>query len=238
VKVVLFCGGQGLRLRGAVGSLPKPMVPIGGRPLLWHIMRYYASYGHGDFVVCVGHQAAAISDYFMRTAHDFRINFVDTGLHASIGERFRAVRELLSGEDAFLANYGDTVTDAVLPDVIAHHTASAKTASLLAVRPNYTFDVVKIDGTRVRGFHDIAETGIWINGGYFVFGGDVFDYIEAGEDLPEMFRRLIEADELIAFAHDGFWAPMDTLKDKQRLDALVEGGAPWDTGAVVAAASA
>lgn len=238
MKVVLFCGGQGLRLRGAVGSLPKPMVPIGGRPLLWHIMRYYATYGHRDFVVCVGHQGAAISDYFTRTAHDFRVEFVDTGLHASIGERFRAVRERLSGDDVFLANYGDTVTDAVLPDVIAHHTASGKAASLLAVRPNYTFNVVETDGTRVRGFHDIAETGIWINGGYFVFRGDVFDYIEAGEDLPEMFRRLIEADELTAYSHDGFWAPMDTLKDKQRLDALVEGGAPWDTGAAVAAASA
>jgi glucose-1-phosphate cytidylyltransferase len=217
-----------MRLRGAVGSLPKPMVPIGGRPLLWHIMRYYAHYGHRDFVVCVGHQANAIRDYFDRTAHDFRIRYVDTGLDSSIGERFHAVRDELAGEDLFLANYGDTLSDVPLPPLLEHHARCGKVASLLSVRPNYTFNVVTADGPSVRAFHDIAESGLWINGGYFVFRRDVFDYLEAGEDLPAMFNRLIAAGELATYAYEGFWAPMDTLKDKQRLESLVEsGGSVW-----------
>jgi glucose-1-phosphate cytidylyltransferase len=217
-----------MRLRGAVGLLPKPMVPIGGRPLLWHIMRYYAHFGHADFLVCVGHQAAAIRDYFARTPHGWQIEFVDTGLDASIGERFFAVRDHLRSEAIFLANYGDTVTDAALPTLIDHHASSGKAASLLQVRPNYTFNVVTADGNRVTGFQDIADTGIWVNGGYFVFRRDVFDYIRPGEDLPAMFQRLIAADELVSYPYEGFWAPMDTLKDKQRLEALVEsGGSVW-----------
>ena len=241
VKVVLFCGGQGLRLRGAVGSLPKPMVPVGGRPLLWHIMRYYAHFGHREFVVCVGHQAAAIRDYFERTPHEWRIDYVDTGLGASIGERFYAVQEELAGEEVFLANYGDTVTDVSLPVLIEHQAASGKAASLLSVRPNYTFNVVSSEGSRVTEFHDIAQSGIRVNGGYFVFRRDVFDYIEEGEDLPIMFQRLIAADQLVAYPYDGFWAPMDTLKDKQRLESLVEsGGSIWQVweGSGPAAASA
>jgi glucose-1-phosphate cytidylyltransferase len=217
-----------MRLRGAVGALPKPLVPIGGRPLLWHIMKYYAHFGHRDFVVCVGHHAAAIQDYFERTPHDWRIEYVDTGLDSSIGERFYAVRDQLAGEEIFLANYGDTVTDVALPVLIDHHARNGKIASLLSVRPNYTFNVVTSEGPEVTGFHDIAQTGIRINGGYFVFRNDVFDYIEEGEDLPVMFQRLIDADQLVAYPYEGFWAPMDTLKDKQRLESLVEsGGSIW-----------
>jgi len=217
-----------MRLRGAVGSLPKPLVPIGGRPLLWHIMKYYAHFGHRDFVVCVGHEAAAIQDYFERTPHDWRIEYVDTGLDSSIGERFYAVRDQLAGEEIFLANYGDTVTDVALPVLIDHHARNGKIGSLLSVRPNYTFNVVTSEGPQVTGFRDIAQSGIRINGGYFVFRNDVFDYIEEGEDLPVMFQRLIDADQLVAYPYEGFWAPMDTLKDKQRLESLVEsGGSIW-----------
>lgn len=217
-----------MRLRGAVGSLPKPLIPIGGRPLLWHIMKYYAHFGHRDFVVCVGHQAAAIQDYFERTPHNWGIEYVDTGLESSIGERFYAVRNHLAREEIFLANYGDTVTDVALPVLIDHHARNGKVASLLSVRPNYTFNVVSSEGPQVTGFRDIAQSGIRINGGYFVFRNDVFDYIEEGEDLPVMFQRLIDADQLVAYAYEGFWAPMDTLKDKQRLESLVEsGGSIW-----------
>jgi glucose-1-phosphate cytidylyltransferase len=242
VKVVLFCGGLGLRLRGVTGVVPKPMVPVGGRPLLWHIMRYYVHFGHRDFVLCVGHQADVIKRYFGRDefrAEGWRVSFVDTPLEASIGERFFAVREHVD-EDVFLANYGDTVTDVALPELIETHRKSGKAASLLSVRPNYTFNVVATDGSkRVTAFHDIAETGLRINGGYFVFERRVFDYIEEGEDLPEMFHRLIAADELVAYAYDGFWAPMDTLKDKERLEALVSsGGSVWQVWEPTAAASA
>lgn len=213
-----------MRLSGFPGSLPKPMVPIGDRPLLWHIMSYYAYFGHRDFLVCVGHQASAIRTYFERTPHRWCIDLIDTGLDSSIGERFHAVRDHLANEEVFLANYGDTVTDVPLPTLIDHHSRSGKVASLLSVRPNYTFNVVTSDGARVTGFQDIAETGIRINGGYFVFRSEVFDYLRAGEDLPAMFERLIAADQLVSYAYGGFWAPMDTLKDKERLEALVASG--------------
>jgi glucose-1-phosphate cytidylyltransferase len=241
VKVVLFCGGQGLRLRGVAGVGPKPMVQVGGRPLLWHIMKYYAHFGHRDFLLCVGHQADVIKRYFGRgafLAEGWSVDFVDTPIDASIGERFSAVRDLID-DDVFLANYGDTVTDVPLTALIEAHRASGKTASLLAVPPNYTFNVVTTNGSSlVSSFDDIGESGIRINGGYFVFQREVFDYLEAGEDLPEMFRRLIAAGELVSYPYDGFWAPMDTLKDKEALDALVSsGGSVWQVWDPLAAAS-
>ena len=242
MKVVLFCGGLGLRLRGVTGLIPKPMVPVGGRPLLWHIMKYYAHFGHNEFLLCVGHQAEVIKRYFGRKAfrsEGWQLHFVDTPVEASIGERFYAVRDRIE-DDVFLANYGDTVTDIALPVLIEAHRASGKIASLLSVRPNYTFNVVTTSGSdRVTGFQDIAETGIRINGGYFVMQRAVFDYLEEGDDMPEMFRRLIEADELVAYAYDGFWAPMDTLKDKEQLEALVaNGGSVWQVWDQPPAASA
>ena len=242
MKVVLFCGGLGLRLRGVTGLIPKPMVPVGGRPLLWHIMKYYAHFGHNEFLLCVGHQAEVIKRYFGRNAfrsEGWQLHFVDTPVEASIGERFYAVRDRIE-DDVFLANYGDTVTDIALPVLIEAHRASGKIASLLSVRPNYTFNVVTTSGSdRVTGFQDIAETGIRINGGYFVMQRAVFDYLEEGDDMPEMFRRLIEADELVAYAYDGFWAPMDTLKDKEQLEALVaNGGSVWQVWDQPPAASA
>ena len=241
MKVVLFCGGLGLRLRGVAGLVPKPMVEIGGRPLPWHIMKYYAHFGHRDFLLCVGHQAEVIRRYFgggAFPAEGWDVDFVDTPIDASIGERFFAVRDLID-DDLFLANYGDTVTDVPLTALIEAHRASGKTASLLAVPPNYTFNVVTTAGSSlVSSFDDIGESGIRINGGYFVFRREVFDYLQPGEDLPEMFRRLIEADELVSYPYDGFWAPMDTLKDKESLEALVAtGGSVWQVWERLAAAS-
>jgi glucose-1-phosphate cytidylyltransferase len=241
VKVVLFCGGLGLRLRGSAGVVPKPMVEVGGRPLLWHIMKYYAHFGQREFLLCVGHQADVIKHHFGRgafLAEGWSVDFVDTPIDASIGERFFAVRDLID-DDVFLANYGDTVTDVPLPALIEAHRASGKTASLLAAPPNYTFNVVTTNGSSlVSSFDDIGESGIRINGGYFVFQREVFDYIEQGEDLPEMFRRLIAADELVSYPYDGFWAPMDTLKDKEALEALVSsGGSVWQVWEKLAAAS-
>ena len=241
MKVVLFCGGLGLRLRGVAGVVPKPMVEVGGRPLLWHIMKYYSHFGHREFLLCVGHQADVIKRYFGRDAFradGWSVDFVDTPVDASIGERFFAVRDLID-DDLFLANYGDTVTDVPLPALIDAHRASGRTASLLAVPPNYTFNVVTTNGSSlVSSFDDIGESGIRINGGYFVFRREVFDYIEQGEDLPEMFRRLIAADELVSYPYDGFWAPMDTLKDKEALEELVSnGGSVWQVWEQLAAAS-
>lgn len=261
MKVVLFCGGLGLRMGENSTLIPKPLVPVGSRPILWHIMKYYAHFGHTDFIICLGHQAEAIKHYFLTyneaLANDFvlseggsrvelarsdladwRITFVDTGLQSNVGERLRRVRPHLEGEDYFLAHYGDTVTDAPLPELVDELVESGKAATFLCVRPtNYTFHSVEVGaGHQVQAIRDIHASEIWINGGFFVLRGDIFDVMEPGEELVhEPFQRLIERGELLAHRYEGFWAPMDTLKDKQTLEMLAEGGAPpwavWETKA-------
>jgi glucose-1-phosphate cytidylyltransferase len=253
MKVVLFSGGLGLRLREYSDAVPKPMIPIGVRPILWHIMRYYAHYGHKDFVLCLGYRSDIVKQYFLNYTEalsndftmsnggreldlvrtdiqDWRITFADTGVHTIVGQRLRAVRQYLDGEEMFLANYGDTLTDAPLDQLIEAFTKSDKVAAMLAVRPTYSFHFVdsQPDGN-VTAIKDVKETETRINGGYFIFRREIFDYLGKGEELVvEPFRRLIAENKLMAFRHDGFWAPMDTLKDKQELDDLYDSGsAPW-----------
>jgi glucose-1-phosphate cytidylyltransferase len=254
MKVVLFCGGQGLRIREHSESIPKPMVTVGYRPILWHVMRYYAHYGMKDFVLCLGYRADAIKDYFLSYSeaisndfvmadggrsiellrsdiHDWRISFIDTGLQSSVGQRLRAVRSLLKDDDMFLANYGDVLTDAPLPDLVRRFRRSGKLAAFVAVRPtSYTFHLVRFEATnRVREVQDVTDAGLWINGGYFMFRREVLDEIGPGDDLvPDVLPRLIERDEVLGYRYEGFWAPMDTLRDWQKLDELVGSGhMPW-----------
>jgi glucose-1-phosphate cytidylyltransferase len=229
VKVVIFCGGRGMRLESGNPSdgLPKPMASIGGRPLLWHIMSYYAHFGHPRFVLLLGFRGAAIRDYFSKPEfrrNGWEIEFLETGLDASIGERFAAAREAID-EDVFLTSYGDTLTDADLPTLIRNREESGKLGSLLAVPPNYTFNVVTSDeNDAVTGFHDVAESELWVNGGFFVFDRRVFDYVQEGDDMPEILGHLIGDRQLLAIKYDGFWSPMDTLKDRERLEGLVRDG--------------
>jgi glucose-1-phosphate cytidylyltransferase len=253
LKVVLFCGGQGMRLREYSETVPKPMVPVGHRPILWHVMRYYAHHGHTDFILCLGYRGEAVKEYFLSynealsndfvlseggrsvellnsDIHDWRITFVDTGLHANIGERLRAVRRHLNGEEMFLASYGDVLTDAPIGATVDNLAREDKIGSFLCVRPSYTFHVVKFgDGGLVAGIEDVTQSDLWLNGGYFVFKREIFDYLGEGEELVlEPFQRLIEKEQLIAYRYEGFWAPMDTLKDRQVLESLWERGtAPW-----------
>jgi glucose-1-phosphate cytidylyltransferase len=253
VKVVIFCGGQGLRMREASEVAPKPMIPIGSRPVLWHVMKYYAHFGFTDFVLCLGYKAEAIKHFFLTYSeamandfvlseggakvhllktdiHNWNITFVDTGLRTSIGERLRAVRHLLADDEMFLANYGDTLTDADLPAMIERAREADATASFLAVRPNHSFHVVSMDDAGVvNGLQDVLRSDIWINGGYFVMRRELLDQLGPGEDLvEEPLRRLLAAGKVLAQRHEGFWAPMDTLKDKQWLESLHESGsAPW-----------
>ena len=241
-------------MREASEIAPKPMIPIGNRPVLWHVMKYYAHFGFTDFVLCLGYKAAAIKQFFLTynealtndfvlsdggasihvlktDIHNWNITFVDTGLHTCIGERLRAVRHLLRDDEMFLANYGDTLTDADLHAMISHTRAANVTASFLAVRPNYSFHVVSMDGSGlVDGIQDVTRSDVWINGGYFVFRNEILDQLRPGEDLvDEPFHRLLASDQLLAQRHDGFWAPMDTLKDQQWLESLDESSAaPWE----------
>jgi glucose-1-phosphate cytidylyltransferase len=253
LKVVLFCGGLGLRMGESTTRVPKPMISIGDRPILWHIMKYYASFGYHDFVLCLGYKADVVKEYFLNYSealsndfvlsdggrrielissdiHDWSITFVSTGLQSPIGQRLKAVEPYLQGEEIFLANYGDTLTDAPLPDMVERLAASDKVALFLTSRPTYNFHVATMDeADNVMSLEDVTRSELWINGGYFVFRREIFDYIRSGEDLvDEPFRRLIAGKKLIAYPYDGFWAPMDTLKEKANLDALLESGrAPW-----------
>jgi len=178
-------------------------------------------------VLCLGYRGAGIRDYFGKPEfgrNGWEIEFLDTGVDASIGERFAAAREVID-EDVFLTSYGDTLTDADLPTLIRTREESAKLGSLLAVPPNYTFNVVTSDeDDAVTGFHDVADSPLWINGGFFVFDRRVFDYVHEGDDMPHILGRLIADRELLAIKYDGFWAPMDTLKDRERLEGLVHDG--------------
>ena len=254
MKVVLFCGGLGMRLRDYSDSIPKPMVTIGYRPVLWHVMKYYAHYGHTDFILCLGYRGDIIKNYFLNYSEtlsndftlsdggktvqllnsdiqDWRITFVDTGLNANVGERLKAVEKHLAGEELFLANYSDGLTDLPLPQMIDHFTARDKLASFVCVRTNQTFHVVNANAEGlVCDIRHIANSGVRINGGYFVFRNDIFQYIRDGEELVlEPFQRLIAQQKLIAYNYDGFWACMDTFKDKVVLDAMYErGNAPWE----------
>lgn len=234
MKVVLFCGGQGMRLREYSETVPKPMVPVGPWPILWHVMRYFAHYGHRDFVVCLGYQGEVIEKHFAGcsevTSGEWRMTFVDTGTDATIGERLRAARPHLDGEEMFLANYGDTLTDVELPLVLDRFTKSGCVAGFLAVRPRYTFHIVQMeDEGLVSEIVDVTRAHMWINGGYFTFRPEIFDYLGRGEDLViEAFQRLIAEQKLMAYRHEGFWAPMDTLKERQELDAAhAAGRPPW-----------
>jgi len=253
MKVVLFCGGMGTRLRGLGEDLPKPMVKIGYRPILWNIMKYYAHYGHTEFILCLGYKADKIKDYFINyneyVSNDFtlidggremrlenrdignwKITFVDTGLKFNIGQRLKAVEKYLDGEDMFLANYADGLTDVVLPDMIEFLKKSNKIASFICVKPSQTFHVVKMqDDGLVSDINYVSNTDIMINGGYFVFQKEIFDYIRQGEELvEEPFQRLIRQNQLIGYRYDRFWC-MDTFKEQQELsDMVYSGEAPWE----------
>jgi glucose-1-phosphate cytidylyltransferase len=253
VKVVLFCGGFGVRMGEETQRIPKPMITVGNRPILWHIMKWYASWGHDDFILCLGYRAETIKEYFLNyneaLSNDFilsnggrdvellgsdisswRVRFVDTGIQSTTGERLRAIGSHLGDDDYFLATYGDGLTDAPLPEMIELLRSSGKTGLFLSVRPIFNAHVVEADADGVvRSVEDIQQADVRINGGFFVFKREVLDYVSPGEELvEEPFQRLIENGELIAYRYDGFWEPMDTMKDKQRLDALAESGnAPW-----------
>jgi glucose-1-phosphate cytidylyltransferase len=252
MKVVLFCGGLGMRLRDYDENIPKPMVTIGYRPIVWHLMKYYAHFGHKDFVLCLGHKADVVKQYFLSynecmsndfvfadggqrvellnsDIHDWRITFADTGLASPIGERLRQVRAHLQGEEMFLANYSDCLTDLDLPSLIEYFRARNRVAGLLTVAPNVSFHYVGATDGVVTGLTDVRGTPLRVNGGFFIFRQEIFDYLREGDELVDgPFRRLIEQQQLVAYEYDGFWKAMDTFKDKQQLDELwTQGRPPW-----------
>ncbi|MDN5726168.1 MAG: glucose-1-phosphate cytidylyltransferase [Propionibacteriales bacterium] len=253
MKVVLFCGGYGMRMRGGADDLlPKPMQMVGPRPLLWHVMRYYAHFGYTDFVLCLGYGASVIKDFFLHyeetASNDFvldqgqvqmlgtdlsqwRITFVQTGLETPIGERLRRVREHLEGEEIFLANYADVLSDVDLHAMVgAFEARPTMVGGMLAVPPQSSFHVLDMfDDHKVHGIRAVADMPIWENGGYLVFRSEVFEHLEQGKDLvADTCAALASSGRLMAQQHTGFWKPADTYKERAELEALwTSGRAPW-----------
>ena len=252
MKVVIFCGGLGMRMRTGPESLPKPMMPIGSRPVLWHVMRYYAHFGHNEFILCLGYGSHAVKDYFLdyreTGSNDFvlskggehvemlgtdisnwTVTFIDTGIDTAIGERLRRVRDYLDGDEVFLANYGDVLTDAPMNDLVDEFERTDAVGSLLAVKPQDSFHVVDLAGEQVTGLTAVADLDMRINGGYFILRQGIFDYLEEGDDLVmNGFTRAAADGRMRAVLYDGFWAPMDTLKERTALEEQYRSGvSPW-----------
>lgn len=255
MKVVIFCGGLGMRLREYSEAIPKPMVPVGYRPILWHVMRYYAHFGHKEFILCLGYKADTIKQYFLNydetisndfvldqqnakrvqllasDIHDWKITFVDTGLNSNIGMRLKAVQPFLEGEETFLANYSDGLTDMKLPEMLDFFNKSDATACFMGVAPTSSFHLVQTapDG-HVKSIRHIRDIGMRVNGGYFVLRKEIFDQMKEGEELvQEPFQRLANSGKLLSYSYDGFWACMDTFKEKQLLEDMYSRGLPpWE----------
>jgi glucose-1-phosphate cytidylyltransferase len=255
MKVVLFCGGQGYRMRDYSTDIPKPMVRVGYRPILWHVMKYYAHFGHREFILCLGYKADVIKEYFINyqeylsndfvlsgggrdiellgtDAQDWRITFVDTGMTSNIGQRLCAAQQFLGDDEMFLANYSDNVTGFHLPDLINEFEATPEAvASFLSVHPTHSFHVVKNrEDHKVESIEPMTSSGLRINGGLFALRQEIFEYIRDGEELVEQpFQRLIGEGRLMTYPYDGFWAAMDTFKDRQLLEDLYNrGNPPWE----------
>ena len=254
MKVVLFCGGLGMRIREAGENIPKPMVTIGYRPILWHVMKYYAHFGHKDFILCLGFRGDMIKNYFLNYSEcvsndfvlseggkklelmgsdiqDWKITFVETGATSNIGQRLKAVERHVRDEPVFLANYSDGLTDLPLNVHLEHFRQQDAIASFVSVKPNLSYHLVSVaDGGRVTAIEDIRRSPIRINGGFFALRNEIFDHIRDGEELVcEPFQRLVEMRRLAAYEYDGFWMSMDTFKDRQQLEEIYAGGrAPWN----------
>lgn len=242
-----------MRMRDGVTNAPKPMAMIGDRPLLWHVMRYYAHFGHTDFVLCLGYGASVVKDFFLNydetrsndfvlengaknvrlfktDISDWRITFVDTGLHSPIGERLRRVRRFVENDEMFLANYADVFTDAPLPDMIDQFASSDAVASLLAVPLQSSHHMVDVassgEVTQVIPMRDLRQ---WENGGYFVLRPQIFDFLSEGDDLVEdVIVQLVAQRKVLAYQHKGYWSPADTVKERALLEEMYHAGnCPW-----------
>ena len=252
VTVVILAGGLGTRISEETGIKPKPMVEIGPEPILWHIMKFYSTYGFNDFIVCAGYKQNIIKDYFvsyLRNHIDIEVNLeknsvtilnehkenwnvkvIDTGYLTMTGGRIKRLEKYIA-EDEFMLTYGDGLTNLNLNDLIASHKKSAKTLTISAVQPKGRFGVLTIDQNSVIEFKEKpAGDSTWINGGYYVMNHEVFDYISGDSSIweEEPIRKLVEERKVNAFKHSGFWKSMDTMSDKRQLEEIWNSGkAPW-----------
>lgn len=252
MKAVILAGGLGTRLAEETDRLPKPMIQIGDRPMLWHVMKLYSSFGIDDFVICLGYRGYVVKEYFANyslhmaditidmvaqktevhqsTAEPWRITLVDTGEHTMTGGRIKRIAQYLDGED-FCLTYGDGVSDLDIGALIEFHRAHGQAATVTAVQPPGRFGAMKVDGDQVVGFQEKPQgDNAWINGGFFVLSPAALDYIHGDETVWERgpMEQLSADGQLVAFKHTGFWHAMDTLRDRNHLqDLWSSGSAPW-----------
>lgn len=253
MKLVIFAGGMGTRIMEESTRIPKPMVMIGNRPILWHIMKFYSAYGIKDFIICLGYKGYVIKEYFYHyymhnsdmsvdlknnkvkffnnTCEDWTISMVETGEQTMTGGRIKRIAPYLDKDETFLLTYGDGLCNVNIHDEVRFHHSHGKLGTILAVRPSGRFGAIEMDGAQVQRFVEKPRgDGGFINGGFFVLNRKVIDYIEGDETTweDEPLRKLVTEKELMAFSHEGFWACMDTLKDANTLNALWDSGeAPW-----------
>lgn len=259
MKVVILCGGQGTRIRDVADNIPKPMIPIGDRPILWHIMKYYAAAGFDSFVLCLGYRGDIIKNFFVNYdihTHDFeltlgqpdslkfatptamenwQVTLANTGLEAMTGDRVRSIKKYVEDDDIFMLTYGDGLSDIDIPALVDFHKRHGKIATVTGVRPPGRFGELEADddGAVIEFNEKPQATGGRISGGFFVFNREIFDYLPSEPGLvfeEEPLRRLVADQQLMVYAHDGFWQCMDTFRDYKYLTGLWEGGnAPWNS---------
>ena len=253
MKTVLLCGGLGTRLSEETHLRPKPMVEIGGKPIMWHIMKSYESYGLNDFILALGYKGDVIKDYFVNyharqsnltielksgkidfsnpTSEDWNLSLIDTGAKTMTGGRLLRLKSLLINEGTFMLTYGDGVSNVDISKLLDFHKKHGKIATVTAVRPPVRFGELLITDSKVEQFQEKPQAGEgWINGGYFIFEPEIFNYIENDTTLLERdpLEQLAKLGELMAYKHSGFWQCMDTIRDRDYLQELLnEGKAPW-----------
>lgn len=257
MKVVILCGGQGTRIRDVADNIPKPMIPVGGYPILWHIMKYYSFSGHNEFILCLGHQGKIIKEFFLNyeenisdftlklgnksslqfhniiEENDWKITFAETGEKAMTGARIRKIKKYLGDDQTFMLTYGDGLCDVDIEKLISFHKTHGRALTLTGVRPAGRFGEIKCtDEGVISEFNEKPQTVEGrINGGFFVCNINLFDYLEGNDDLvfeKEPMMKLVRDKQLMQFNHDGFWQPMDTYREYVLLNSLYEkNDAPW-----------
>ncbi|MDD2972501.1 MAG: glucose-1-phosphate cytidylyltransferase [Lachnospiraceae bacterium] len=254
MKVVILAGGKGSRISEESVSKPKPMVELKGKPILWHIMKIYSHYGYHDFIICCGYKGHMIKEYFINyhmyqtdttfdlqnkvnishrsIAEPWKITLADTGLEALTADRIKKIRDYLTGDEDFMLTYGDGVSDVNIPELIKFHRSHGKVATITATQPAGRFGAIKIsDLHQVKSFKEKARKDqSWVNMGFMVLNKRIFDYLGDGSEMLEAgpFERLAAAGQMMAYQHQGFWSPMDTMHDKAYLEGLLDKGqAPW-----------
>jgi len=257
MKVVILCGGQGTRIRDVADNIPKPMIPVGGYPILWHIMKYYSTFGHHEFILCLGHLGKVIKDYFLNyevntsdftiklgdkesikfhnktDENNWNITFAETGKKAMTGSRVRKIKKYIGDDQTFLLTYGDGLSDVNIDQLISFHNKHGRILTLTGVRPAGRFGEIKCsDEGVISEFNEKPQTAEGrINGGFFVCDQRLFDYLDDNDDLvfeKEPMMKLVNNKQLMQFNHNGFWQPMDTYREYILLNSLYENkNAPW-----------